>query len=73
MEKNEKRWMRPREVAEYLSIHLQTVYKLINSRQLPAVKLKGVGWRIDRKRLDSTMEGEIEERERRWNKPSRER
>jgi excisionase family DNA binding protein len=58
--------MRPGEVAEYLSIHLQTVYRLINSRQLPAAKLKGVGWRIDRKQLDALMEREIEERDRRW-------
>jgi excisionase family DNA binding protein len=63
MEKEEKRWMKAHEAAEYLSINLKTVYSLVQSHQLPAVKLKGVGWRIDRKRLDAIMEKEIEERE----------
>jgi excisionase family DNA binding protein len=68
MEKGDKSWMKPREAAEYLSVHLKTIYSLVNTHQLPAVKLKGVGWRIDRKRLDAQMEGEIEERDRRWRK-----
>jgi len=68
MEKRERRWMKPREVAEYLSVHPMTVYSLIYSHRLPAIKLKGVGWRIDRKRLDAQMEGEIEDGERRWRK-----
>ena len=68
MEKRERRWMKPCEVAEYLSVHPMTVYSLIYSHRLPAIKLKGVGWRIDRKRLDAQMEGEIEDGERRWRK-----
>jgi len=63
MEKQDKRWMKADEAAEYLSINLQTVYRLMLCRQLPAVKLKGVGWRVDRRRLEAMMEREIEERE----------
>jgi excisionase family DNA binding protein len=66
MEKQEKRWMKADEAAEYLSINLQTVYRLMLCRQLPALKLKGVGWRVDRRRLEAMMEREIEERERQW-------
>jgi excisionase family DNA binding protein len=54
--------MTAKAAAEYLSINLNTVYNLMITRQLPAVKMKGVGWRVDRKKLDEAMEGEIEER-----------
>ena len=48
MEKGEKRWMKAREVADYLSVHRVTVYRMLYAHGLPGVKLKGVGWRIDR-------------------------
>jgi excisionase family DNA binding protein len=64
MNEHEKRWLKPGEVAENLSVHLKTVYRLIYCYGLPAVKLKGVGWTIDRKRLDALMEGEMEDSER---------
>jgi hypothetical protein len=32
------------------------------------VKIKGAGWRIDRKKLDDMLESEMKERERKWNK-----
>jgi excisionase family DNA binding protein len=66
MEKGEKRWMIAGEVADYLSVHRVTVYRVLYAHGLPGVKLKGLGWRIDRKKLDNWMEGEMEERERRW-------
>ena len=68
MEKREKRWMKIREAAEYLSVHPVTIYRMISAHQLPAVKIKGAGWRIDRKKLDDMLEGEMEEREERWRK-----
>lgn len=64
----EKRWMKPKEVAEYLSVHLVTVYRMLYAHQIPAVKVRGAGWRIGRKKLDEMLEGEIEEREERWRK-----
>lgn len=66
MEKDDKRWMKPKEAAMYLSINLKTVYRLLNAHGLPGVKLQGIGWRIDRKRLDNWMEGQMDEREQRW-------
>jgi len=66
MKKDNKRWMRPKEVAEYLSVHVKTIYRMLCAHQLPAVKIKGAGWRIDRKKLDEMIEGEMEEKERRW-------
>jgi len=64
MEKGEKRWMKAAEVADYLSVHRVTVYRMLYAHRLSGLKIKGVGWRIDRKRLDNWMEGEMEERER---------
>lgn len=68
MENREKRWMKPKEVAEYLSVHVKTIYRMLYAHQLPAVKIKGAGWRIDRKKLDNMLEGEVEENERKWRK-----
>jgi len=53
MEKGEKRWMKTGEVADYLSVHRVTVYRMLYAHRLPGVKLKEVGWRIDRKQLDN--------------------
>jgi excisionase family DNA binding protein len=66
MEKDDKRWMKPNEVAAYLSVNAKTVYRLLYSHGLPGVKLKDVGWRIDRKRLDDWIEGQMRERELTW-------
>jgi len=48
MEKGEKRWMKAGEAADYLSVHRVTIYRMLYAHGLPGVKLKGVGWRIDR-------------------------
>lgn len=68
MDMDRKRWIKPKEAADYLSVHLKTIYRMIYMNRLPAVKIKGAGWRIDRKKLDDMLEEEIEEKERRWNK-----
>ena len=62
----EKRWITPKETATYLSVNLKAVYRMIYMHQLPAVKIKGAGWRIDRRKLDKMLESKIEERERNW-------
>ncbi len=58
--------MKSKEVAEFLSVHPHTVYRLLLVNGLPAVKLNGIGWRIDRKRLEGWIERQTQERERRW-------
>jgi hypothetical protein len=30
MEKDRKRWMKPKEAADYLSVHLETIYRMIS-------------------------------------------
>lgn len=62
MNKKEKRWMKVKEVADYLSINQVSVYRLLYAHKLPGVKLEGVGWRIDRKKLDNWIEGEMEDK-----------
>ena len=68
MEKREKRWIKIKEAAEYLSVNPKTIYRMLSAHQIPGIKIKGAGWRIDRKKLDKMLEEEMEERERRWNK-----
>jgi len=68
MEKDRKKWMKVKEVAEYLSVNASTVYRMLSAHQIPGIRIKGAGWRIDRKKLDEMLDDEMEERERRWNK-----
>ena len=68
MDKYRKKWINPKEAADYLSVHVKTIYRMIYMNHLPAVKIKGAGWMIDRKKLDDMLEKEIDENERRWNK-----
>ena len=42
-----RRIMTAPEVAEYLRIHLSTLYKLVRRHQIPAFKI-GTDWRFDR-------------------------
>jgi hypothetical protein len=41
---------------------------MLYARQIPAVKIKGAGWRIDRKKLGDMLEREMEGNKKRWNK-----
>ena len=68
MERNRKKWMRIKEVAEYLSVNTSTIYRMLYAHQIPGIRIKGAGWRIDRKKLDEMLDDEMEEREKRWNK-----
>ncbi len=63
---SDRRWITPKEAANYLSIHLHSVYKLLAQHKLPGAKMPGVGWRIDRKKIDEWFETEIKDRERGW-------
>lgn len=49
--------MKPSEVAEFLCIHKNTVYKIIKRGDLPAFRV-GKSWRICRKDLFSLMDAD---------------
>jgi len=59
----ERRWLRPREAAEYLGCHLQTIYCCLLKGDLPGARIKGVGWRLDRVELEKRIETEIQKRQ----------
>lgn len=44
------------EVAEYLKVHSQTVYKMVREGQIKAVKV-GRGWRVHKETLDNYLKG----------------
>jgi len=52
----ERRWYRAPEIAAYLSLSPKTVYDLCSKGILPHMKLKGIGLRIDQKKLDELLE-----------------
>lgn len=49
------RWMDVEEVAQYLNLHLMTVYRMLQSGMLPARKVGG-RWRINRQELEKWFE-----------------
>ena len=51
-----KRWLRVAEVAELLAVHPITIRKMIARRELPFVKRRGVGVRIDWPRYQRDLE-----------------
>ena len=52
----ERRWISPKECAGYLSLHLISVYRLIDKGLIPATRI-GRSIRIDMKKLDAQLEG----------------
>jgi excisionase family DNA binding protein len=46
-----KRFFRPDEVAEILTLSRRTIYRMIRDGRLPAVKLRPGPWRIPRESL----------------------
>ena len=50
------RWMTLQEVAEYLQLSKDLIYRLAQSGKIPASKV-GSRWRFRRERVDSWMEG----------------
>jgi len=62
----EKRWITPKEAANYLSLHLKTVYVKISKGEIPASRIGG-SIRVDKKKLDELMENnELEGSIERW-------
>ena len=52
---NSNRMMTIKEVAEYLSVHEKTIYRLVKSGELPALRVGGQ-WRFEKKVLDSWIQ-----------------
>ena len=53
---SERRWISPREAAEYLGCHLQTVYGWIDSGKLVAARVGRRFVRVDLKALEADLE-----------------
>lgn len=47
----------PREAAEYLSIHVRTIYRLAKKGEIPCRKVGG-SWRFKKEALDAWLSGE---------------
>ena len=46
--------MTPREAAEYLSVHVRTIYRLAKNREIPGRKVGG-SWRFKKDALDQWL------------------
>ena len=51
-----KEIMIPREAAEYLSVHVRTIYRLAKNGEIPGRKLGG-SWRFKKDALDEWLSG----------------
>jgi len=51
-----KEVMTPREAAEYLSIHVRTIYRLAKHGEIPSRKVGG-SWRFKKEALDLWLSG----------------
>ena len=51
-----KEIMTPREAAEYLSVHVRTIYRLAKKGEIPGRKLGG-SWRFKKDALDEWLSG----------------
>lgn len=49
-----KEIMTPREAAEYLSIHVRTIYRLVKKGEIPGRKVGG-SWRFKKDALDEWL------------------
>ena len=49
-----KEILTPREAAEYLSIHVRTIYRLVKKREIPGRKVGG-SWRFKKNALDEWL------------------
>jgi len=49
-----KEIMTPREAAEYLSVHVRTIYRLVKNGGIPGRKLGG-SWRFKKEALDECL------------------
>ena len=51
--------MNPDEASEYLQIHKMTLYRLMQKKEIPALKIGG-SWRMKRDHLDKWMNSRLE-------------
>ena len=51
-----KEIMTPREAAEYLSVHVRTIYRLAKNTDIPGRKVGG-SWRFKKEALDDWLSG----------------
>jgi excisionase family DNA binding protein len=49
-----KEILTPREAAEYLSVHVRTIYRLVKNREIPGRKVGG-SWRFKKDALDEWL------------------
>ena len=49
-----KEILTPREAAEYLSVHVRTIYRLVKNRDIPGRKVGG-SWRFKKDALDEWL------------------
>jgi excisionase family DNA binding protein len=49
-----KEIMTPREAAEYLSVHIRTIYRLVKNGEIPGRKIGG-SWRFKKNALDEWL------------------
>ena len=49
-----KEILTPREAAEYLSVHVRTIYRLVKNRDIPGRKIGG-SWRFKKDALDEWL------------------
>ena len=49
-----KEVMTPKEVAEYLRVHVRTIYRLAKSKQIPSLKVGG-SWRFMKEDVESWL------------------
>ena len=49
-----KEIMTPREAAEYLSVHVRTIYRLVKNGEIPGRKIGG-SWRFKKEALDEWL------------------
>lgn len=51
-----KEVLTPKEAAEYLSVHVRTIYRLVKKGELPGRKVGG-SWRFKKDALDAWLSG----------------
>lgn len=54
----ERRFFKASEMADYLGLHPKSIYRAIARRQIPAVKVPGIGIRVDKQRLDAMLDNQ---------------
>jgi excisionase family DNA binding protein len=57
-----KRWLKAVEAAEFLGVHIHTIYNNVARGLLPFTHRPGIGLRIDREALEKLMEDEVKAR-----------